>query len=224
VLYSGDNVECPCCGKRFRSFLPGPDGRPGARCPSCDSLERHRLLWLYLVDVMRIREARLRMLHFAPEVALERNMTELAGLERTRSDFSSRLPSERIDITDIQFPDDTFDAIRCVHVLEHIPAEYVALAELYRVLKPGGWAIIQSAFDPQLEHTFEDPGIDTPEARARAYGQEDHVRVYGRDYGERLAEGGFKVTVDDYAASLDPTLFERYGLMVDESIYLCEKP
>ena len=173
---------------------------------------------------MRIREARLRMLHFAPEVALERNMKGLAGLERTRSDFSSPLPAERIDITDIPFGDDTFDAILCLHVLEHIPAEDVALAELYRVLKPGGWAIIQSAFDPELEHTYEDPSIDTAEARARAYGQEDHVRVYGRDYGERLAKGGFKVTVDDYAASLGPALVERYGLMAGENIYLCEKP
>lgn len=223
MLYSGDNVECPCCGGHFRSFLPGRDGRPGARCPSCDSLERHRLLWLYLVDVMNIREARLSMLHFAPEAALERNMKGLAGLQRTRSDFSSRLPSERIDITDIQFPDNTFDAILCLHVLEHIPAEDVALAELYRVLKPGGWAIIQSAFDPELEHTYEDPGIDTAEGRARDYGQEDHVRVYGRDYGEQLAKGGFKVTVDDYAASLGPALVERYGLMAGENIYLCEK-
>ena len=224
ALYAGDNVECPCCGATFRAFLPGPNGRPGARCPGCDSLERHRLLWLYLVDVMHIRSARLKMLHFAPEAALEKNMCGLPGLERIRSDFDSPVPAERIDITDIPYPDGSFDAILCIHVLEHIPAEDVALSELLRVLKPGGWAIVQSALDPSLELTLEDPTIDTAEARARAYGQEDHVRLYGRDYPGRLSSGGFKVTVDDYAASLVPSMAARYGLMKDETICLCEKP
>lgn len=130
---------------------------------------------------------------------------------------------EHMDVTDIQYPADSFDAVICNHVLEHVTDDRKAMREILRVLRPGGWALLQVPLDDSRAATFEDPSITAPRDRARIFGQFDHLRVYGRDYRQRLAEQGFDVTVNEFAKELPATMLERFGLDADETIYLCWK-
>jgi SAM-dependent methyltransferase len=130
----------------------------------------------------------------------------------------------RMDITRISLTDNQFDCVICYHVLEHIPDDQKAMRELFRVLKPGGWAILQSPIDFNHDKTFEDPSIVSPDERERFFGQNDHVRIYGRDYKDRLEKAGFVVKVDDYVQQLGDSAIKKYGLMRDEKIHFCSKP
>jgi SAM-dependent methyltransferase len=127
----------------------------------------------------------------------------------------------KMDITDIQYPDDTFDVIYCSHVLEHVQDDRKAIGEFYRVLKPGGWAILQVPIT--ADTTFEDPKIINPKERERLFGQYDHARRYGPDYKDRLMEPGFSVTVDGSVRGLDNQAIRRFGLMRNEDVYFCQK-
>lgn len=216
--------ECPLCGDRPESFLPfGAKPRPNARCPKCGSLERHRLLWLYFREKTNLFKDHLKMLHVAPERQLAQLLKNLSNLEYLSADLESPHAMVKMDITNIQYPDHSFDVIVASHVFEHIPDDGKAMRELYRVLKPGGWAILQVPI--WGEKTFEDPSITTPEARKREFGQHDHVRRYGWDgkYRERLENSGFLVKVDPFAKTLGPDKVKQYGLQVHEDIYYCEK-
>jgi ubiquinone/menaquinone biosynthesis C-methylase UbiE len=124
---------------------------------------------------------------------------------------------------DIPCKDNSFDVVLCNHVLEHVPDDRRAMRELQRVLRPGGWAILQTPVDPQRAETFEDPAIVSPRDRERAFGQHNHLRIYGRDYKERLENAGFRVQVDKYASELEAKLVEKYGLS-NEEVYVCTKP
>jgi SAM-dependent methyltransferase len=128
-----------------------------------------------------------------------------------------------MDITDIPLDDGSFDMIVCSHVLEHVPDDRKAMRELFRVLRPGGWAVLQSPLDPARPHTYEDWSITAPQERQRAFGQHDHVRIYGRDYGDRLEEAGFRVERVNHLARLGPAAAVRYGLPAQEDIYVCHK-
>jgi ubiquinone/menaquinone biosynthesis C-methylase UbiE len=127
-------------------------------------------------------------------------------------------------LTAIQYPDNSFDAIYCSHVLEHIPDDRAAMRELFRVLKPGGWAILQVPLDSTRETTYEDPSITSFEARERAYWQADHVRLYGRDYTAKLESTGFRVRVDWFVKTFTEGQIHRFGLDKSEGIHWCEKP
>ena len=144
-------------------------------------------------------------------------------LSYVTADLSSSLANIRMDITDIPYKDESFDVVLCNHVLEHVVEDQKAMRELFRVLTQGGWAILNSPTDPRRAKTFEDPNITSPQDRERAFGQEDHVRIYGGDYKERLKKAGFKVTVDNYVKDLDIDIVKKYGLK-DEDIYFCAKP
>ena len=126
-----------------------------------------------------------------------------------------------MDISDIQYPDNTFDVVYCSHVLEHVPDDRRALREFWRVLKIGGWAILQVPITSDV--TFEDPTVTSPEERERLFGQHDHVRRYGPDYRNRLVDVGFSVTVDSFVRELDERTVSRYGLMRSEDVYFCRK-
>jgi SAM-dependent methyltransferase len=193
-------------------------------CPSCGSLERHRLLWLYLKERTGLLRDRLTVLHVAPEECLQRGLRKLRGLDYLSVDLSSSQAMERMDIAEIQKPSDSFDFILCNHVLEHVPDDRRALLELWRVLRPGGLAILQSPIDAARAVTLEDPHVTTAADRLRLYGQEDHVRIYGLDYRRRLEDAGFEVRQDSYVRELAPELVARYQLPHDEDIYLCRKP
>lgn len=130
----------------------------------------------------------------------------------------------RMDITDIATPDNQFDCIICYHVLEHVPDDVKAMRELLRVLRPGGWAILQSAVRQNLDKTYEDPNIVSPEERRQVFGHRDHVRIYGRDYKDRLERAGFTVRLDNYVKELEDDKIKEFDLPENEIVYFCAKP
>lgn len=226
-LYIGNKFVCPCCGWHFRQFLThGVKPRKNAKCARCDSMERHRLLWLYLKNKTNLFSVNLKVLHFAPEYIFQKILRSMSNLDYISADLDSPLAMVKVDIINILYDDNSFDVILCTHVLEHVIDDREAMKELFRVLKPGGWAILQV---PILrEKTFEDPTITTPEERLKYFGQEDHFRIYGLDYKQRLEKAGFSVKVDSYLTELSEDIVNRYSLMPEgvfkENIYFCSKP
>ena len=221
----GDRFTDPIDGKSFSKFLPYgyEDQRENVLSPSTLSLERHRLLWLYLKEKTDFFTAPHKLLHFAPEQAFYRRFRNQKNLDYTTTDLNSPLADVKADICNLPFEADSFDFILCNHVLEHIPDDTKAMQELYRILKPGGTAILQIPQDLNRQQTFEDDGITDPKERAKIFGQYDHVRVYGRDYFEKLRRIGFKVEEVDYTKNLPPELIEKYRLAQGELIPVCRK-
>jgi SAM-dependent methyltransferase len=181
-------------------------------------------VWLYLKDKTNFFSATLSVLHFAPEPVFARALTSLSNLQYVSGDLNSPLAALKLDITHLPFNTDSFDVILCSHVLEHVYDDVAAMKELYRVLKPGGWAIVQVPIDATLEKTFQDSAIVSPDERQAAYGQYDHVRLYGRDYKDRLERAGFSVHVDNFVRTLSADEVERYGLMSTEDVFFLKKP
>jgi hypothetical protein len=225
VPYLGNQVTCPCCGGHFRHFLPHAYeviARLNALCPRCHCAERHRLLWLYLHNRTNFFRDNLKVLHFAPEYIFERKIRKCSNLDYITADLLSPDVMVHMDITDIPYTDNTFDVILCSHVLVYVQDDRKAMCELYRVLKPGGWAILLVPIDLELATTIEDPSAIDPLERLRRFGQRDHVRIYGRDYLTRLEQAGFTVRQDPYVQELPPSLIERYSLL-DVPIFFCTK-
>lgn len=219
----GNAFHCPCCGGFFPGFIAGgPVLRPKACCPRCGSLERHRLLWLYLQEKTDFFTRQLSVLHVAPESIFQEQFRKVPNLDYISADIASPLAMVKMDITDIQFPNNTFDVILCSHVLEHIPDDRLAIRELYRVLKPGGWAILQVPIDTKRESTYEDPAITSAEDRKKYFGQDDHVRWYGNDYSQRLREGGFEIEEDNFSRQIDANSIEQFGL-IHETVFIGKK-
>lgn len=216
----GNKYIDPIDGKSFRSFLPyGYDTqRNNVLSPSTLSLERHRLLWLYLKHETDFFSANKKVLHFAPEQAFFMRFKKMKNLDYTTTDLNSPLADVKADICNLPFKDNSYDIILCNHVLEHIPNDTKAMLELYRVLKPKGMAILQIPQDLSREKTFEDDSITDRKERAKIFGQYDHVRVYGRDYFDKLRSIGFKVDEVDYTSTLTKQEVEKYCLAKDEII------
>ena len=222
----GNTFTDPIDGKSFRSFLPYGYGkqRPNVLSPSTLSLERHRLLWLYLKNETDFfsrdiqASTALRVLHFAPEQCFLKRFRKLTNLDYTTTDLVSPIADVKADICDLPFADNCYDVILCNHVLEHIPDDTKAIQELYRVMKPGGYGIFQIPQDLNRETTFEDDTITDKAERAKIFGQYDHVRVYGRDYFEKLRSIGFKVEEIDYTVQLNETDIDKYRLAKGEII------
>jgi SAM-dependent methyltransferase len=230
VRYRGDQVECPCCDSTFSRFLPHR-GRSQAKCPGCGALERHRLLSLFLERETDLYERPGTMLHIAPEYALRRRLARTSGLLYITGDINPALADFELDVMDLPFDAACFDYLICNHVLEHVEDDRRALAEIYRVLRPGGWAILMSPVDRRRAETLEDPAIVTPWERERVFGQSDHLRRYGRDYRDRLHEAGFAVRAENYLEQFDARAIRRLGLrreqddqFGEEEIFLCVKP
>lgn len=221
----GHNHLDPIDEKRFKSFLPYgyENPRENVLSPSTLSLERHRLLWLYLKNETDFFEAPLKVLHFAPEQAFYKRFRKLKNLDYTTTDLNSPLADVKADICNLPFEDDSFDVIFCNHVLEHIPNDTKAMQELYRILKPKGWGIFQIPQDLNRTHTFEDDSITDKKERAKIFGQYDHVRIYGRDYFDKLRSVGFEVKEVDYTAALSSDEIEKYRLAKGELIPLVNK-
>lgn len=225
VPYVGKQVCCPICGGHFRRFIPfgvGKKIRENAICPRCYAVERHRLLWLYLRDRTNLFQDRLKILHFAPEFGFQQRLRTCANLDYTSADLDMPDAMVKSDITALPFANNTFDVILCSHVLQYIPDDRKAMSELYRVLKPGGWAILFASVDVDRAITFEDPTVADPQERLHLSKHTDPVRIYGRDYVTRLEQAGFSVRQDDYAHEIDPSLFSRYALCADP-IFYCTK-
>ncbi|TRW99978.1 class I SAM-dependent methyltransferase [Flavobacterium gawalongense] len=248
VALKGTQFTDPIDGKSFKMFLPYGYGtqRNNVLSPSTLSLERHRLLWLYLNEEtdffqselvsdssvtntkrIKLRDAEtnsaLKVLHFAPEQAFYKLFRNQKNLDYTTTDLFSPLADVKADICDLPFEDNQYDVILCNHVLEHIPDDTKAMQELYRVLKPGGMAILQIPQDLSRATTFADDTITDQKERAKIFGQYDHVRIYGRDYFDKLRSIGFKVVEEDYTNKIAPELVEKYCLAKGEIIPVCFK-
>lgn len=223
--YRGNNYEDPIDGKTYRSFLPYgyENPRENVLAPGTLSLERHRLLWLYLKNETSFFTENLKVLHFAPEQAFYKRFRNLKNLDYTTTDLNSPLADVKADICNLPFDDNSFDFILCNHVLEHIPDDKKAMQELFRILKPGGTGIFQIPQDLFRETTFEDNSITDPKQRAKIFGQYDHVRVYGRDYFDKLRSIGFTVEEVNYTKSLSNEQIERFRLSKGELIPVVKK-
>ena len=225
IALKGNKYQDPIDGSGFRKFLPYgyENQRENVLSPSTLSLERHRLLWLYLKNETGLFKDNLKVLHFAPEQAFYKRFRNLPNLDYTTTDLNSPLADVKADICDLPFKENTYDFILCNHVLEHIPDDTKAMQEIHRILKPGGTAILQIPQDLKRKTTFEDNTITSRKERARIFGQYDHVRVYGRDFFDKLRSIGFKVDEVNYASKLGPAEIDKYRIAKGEIIPVCTK-
>lgn len=228
LLYLGRGRECPVCGCRRRKFLPYGYvvSRENALCPRCLSLERHRLLWLWMQRETDIADGRSSLLHIAPEVSLIRKFSSIyrhCPERYVTADLESPLAKLHFDVREIPLADESFDIVICNHIMEHIDDDRKAMREVLRVMKRGGWGIILSPTDYSRAETFEDDSITDPAERTRIFGQYDHRRIYGRDYADRLRSVGFEVEETDYAATLTEAERTLYALSSDR-IYRVRRP
>jgi SAM-dependent methyltransferase len=235
--FYGIKYHCPVCHSSVKFWKPTGYDLPVIRekqivgggyrlalCPVCDASDRVRLLHLFLKHKTNTFREKIRLVHVAPESPLENILKYQSNIDYLTTDKNPEGVMEQMDITKIEYPDQSFDAIICNHVLEHIPDDQKAMSELYRVLKPGGWAILQVPFSKISDTTFEDPNVTSPEDRERVFGQSDHVRIYGKDYSNRLKYAGFKV--EEYRWSSDKNLKNLnnwMGLNEDEVVFYCSK-
>ena len=223
VVYFGSRRYCPVCRSHVRLFKAcSLDRRPDACCPVCGCAERFRFMWLFLDHRKDMFEPQhVTLLHFAPQRIFQNRYRHMSHVEYISADLEPKRAMVQMDITDIKYPDNTFDIIHCSHVLEHVPDDMRAMLQLHRVLKHGGCAIV--AVPITAEQTFQDPSVTTPAERERIYGQYDHLRRYGPDIEQRLNKAGFDVRCvrpQDFIATEDIAKM-RIG---DESIFLCRKP
>jgi SAM-dependent methyltransferase len=224
-IYFGSRFYCNCCGKSFRKLLTkGIIQRPNAECPYCGSLERTRLLHQFLENETTLFTSKLKVLHIAPERCLYDRFKKL-DIEYYDGDLNPAFATHQVDVTAIKFPNNTFDLIICAHVLGHVPDEPKAIAELFRVLKPGGQALIMTLFNSGMATTLEDAGIATPEVRTKFYGEPDLCRLHGADFGKRLEAPGFMVEAIDYRHKLKPQILDKgqFGDGQREIIFKCTK-
>ena len=223
----GDRYTDPIDGKSYRKFLPYGYGkqRENALSPSTLSLERHRLMWLFLrdeTDFFTSKEKQ-KVLHIAPEQCFLDIFRNQNNLDYTTSDIKSPIADVKADICNLPFENNSYDIIFCNHVLEHIADDTRAMQELFRVLKPGGMGIFQIPQDLSRKKTFEDNTIVDKKERAKIFGQYDHVRIYGLDYFEKLRAIGFKVEENDYTKKIEQKEIKRFCLMKNEILPVCYK-
>ncbi len=224
LFYLGNKVECPVCNHHYRKFLPYGyvTPRDNALCPNCLSLERHRLMWIFLKEKTNFFSDKLKLLHVAPEYCFINRFEKFTNIDYITADLESPLAKVKMDVQNIPFPDNHFDLIFCNHIMEHVDDYIMALKELHRVLKPGGWGIIQSPINEKRETTYEDKTITSENEREKHFGQKDHLREFGKDYASQLEKGGFEVTPDEYIKTIAPEIIERYGLLAYEKITIEE--
>ena len=222
----GKKYTDPIDGKSYRKFLPyGYENiRENVLAPGTLSLERHRLFWLYLTQETSFFTTPQKVLHFAPEQAFLKRFRKLDNLDYTTTDLNSPIADIKADICNLPFEDNTYSFIICNHVLEHIPDDRKAMQEIYRVLAPGGTAILQVPYEARRAVTFEDDAITDPKERAKIFGQYDHVRVYGMDYFDSLRAVGFLVEAVDYTKTLSGSKINEFRLAKGELLPVCTKP
>lgn len=216
---------CPICLQTVTFVAAGEPPRPSAGCPYCASLERHRLLYLYFRQKTALFRDQLSVLHFSPEKGLGGVLAAQRNLNYKTAWYEpERAADYHLDLTNLALPDNSWDVLITYHILEHIPDDRQAMREMFRVLKPGGWAAVQSPVREQPD-TFEDPSIVSPKDREAKYGNADHVRYYGyQDFSDRLTQAGFQVTIERFGHELSDSAVREFGLDRDERIYIARKP
>ena len=225
LFLRGNKYEDPINGITYRKLLPYGrlKSRENALAPDSMSLERHRLMWLFLKERTNFFNSNLKFLHIAPEYCFIKIFKNMKNLDYTTGDLISPWADVKMDVHNIPFPENTFDVVICNHVLEHVDDSDVVMKEFYRVMKPGGWGIFQVPIDLESKTTKEDKSITDPKEREKLYWQSDHLRLFGLDYPDKLRNAGFKVTESNFINQIEKDLIIRYALPKDEIIYLCEK-
>jgi len=224
-FFKGNNFTDPIDGKSYRKFLPYGYGkqRENALSPGTLSLERHRQMWLYLQNETDFFTKNYKVLHIAPEQEFLRKFKKMKNLDYTSADLFSPIVDVKADILDLPFEDESFDVIFCNHVLEHIEDDRKAMSELYRVMKKGGWGILQVPMKNSLEKTYEDFTITDPKERQKHFGQYDHVRWYGMDYFDRLKSVGFDAEANFYSQKFSDADIKKFGLNKNEILPIVRK-
>lgn len=228
ALYRGTAVSCPVCEKSFSKFLSyGSEvaHRDNVLCPYDLTLERHRLMWLYLKNhSFFFTQENLSVLHMAPEQCFVDRFKAQKNLNYLTADLVSPIADLHFDLHQIPLENDRFDVVFCNHVMEHVADPVQCMSELFRVLKPGGWAIMQVPQDFTRESTYEDPSIISEADREQHYWQKDHVRLFGKDYPTYPERVGFQTTAFDLNAHYSREEIERFRLMKNEVLYIFKKP
>ena len=209
---------CPICGYRGVFVDVGHPGRWDARCLNCGSRERHRLLHLWITEGGGDKLEGKRILHFAPEKAFMARMRGNALYET--ADLMQAGVTHQVDIVDTKLPAETYDVVMANHVLEHIPDDRAAMRELFRLLKPGGIALLSVPLNASRQETYENPAVSGNAARWAHFSAHDHLRYYGMDFADRLAAVGF--AVETFRVSPEDEV--KYALLRDEWIYVARKP
>ncbi|WP_070137282.1 class I SAM-dependent methyltransferase [Crocinitomix algicola] len=227
VIYKGNKVECPVCEKSFSKFLAYGSkvaARDNVLCPYDLTLERHRLMWLYLKRKSNFFTAtNLKVMHIAPEQCFHKKFQQQENLDYTTGDLVSPIADLHFDLHEIPLESNQYEVIFCNHVMEHVEDDLKCMQELYRIMKPGGWGIMQVPIDSNRTETYEDATITSPQDREKHFWQYDHVRLYGTNYPKRLEEAGFEVETIDFKDELSPEEFERYRLQKTELLYIVRK-
>lgn len=228
LVYKGNKVECPVCGKSFRKFLSyGSDvaHRENVLCPYDLTLERHRAIWLYLKNKTDFfTKENLKVMHIAPEQCFHGKFKKQKNLDYTTGDLVSPIADLHFDLHDIPLEDNQYEVIFCNHVMEHVKDDLRCMQELLRIMKPGGWGIMQVPIDSSRTETYEDWSITSPEEREKHFWQKDHVRLYGLNYADRLREAGFEVDVVDLSLDYSEGEFARFRIPKSEQLYVVRKP
>lgn len=226
TLYKGNNVTCPVCERSFSKFLSyGSDlkHRENVLCPYDLTLERHRLMWLYLKNETDFFTANHKLLHIAPEQCFHKTFKKMPNINYLTGDLESPIADMHFDLHEIPLEDNRFDIVFCNHVLEHVEDANQCMRELFRVMKPGGWGIFQVPQDMSREETYEDPTITSPEEREKHFWQKDHVRLFAKDYPEWLKRAGFDVIEYHPKEKFSKEQIEQYRLMENEVLYIARK-
>jgi len=240
LLFSlGSRIECPFCGWRFRRLrsqgfaypaliqnrVVGAIPRPNVVCPRCLSHDRERLLYLFIKNQTRLLAEGGRLLHVAPEQRMRQVLLQSGRVRYCSTDLCEPGVMVSADLLTLPFRAGCFDAVLCNHVLEHVDDDRQAMREVHRVLRPGGWAILQVPIALALKQTIEDPRVKDESERIRLFGQRDHVRLYAaHDYLERLRHAGFDVSAVPYPKLLGPEVVARHALEAEETVFWCCKP
>ncbi|HET9034257.1 MAG TPA: methyltransferase domain-containing protein [Dokdonella sp.] len=195
-------------------------------CPRCGAHDRERHLFMYLEETGLLANlAGKSVLHFAPEKRLGQHISAATPARYVPCDLYPGSPDvQRVDMLDMPFDEGTFDLVIANHVLEHVDDDLKALSEIRRVLKPGGHAILQTPYSAKLHHTWQDPGIDTDAARSQAYGQADHVRLFGRDIFVRFTSTGLVSCVRQHDEVLPGVDAIKLGVNPKEPLFLFRRP
>ncbi|MDO5616182.1 MAG: methyltransferase domain-containing protein [Cruoricaptor ignavus] len=223
--FQGKQFTDPINGKSYRKFLPYGYGkqRANALSPGTLSLERHRQMWLFLQNETDFFTKNYRVLHIAPEQEFFRRFRKMKNIDYVSADLFSPIVDVKADVRDLPFEDNSFDVVFCNHVLEHIEDDATAMNEIFRVMKRGGWGILQVPMKNSLLETYEDFTITNPKERQKHFGQYDHVRWYGLDYFQRLEKAGFRVDANQYSQQFSDEDITKYGLNKNEYLPIVYK-
>lgn len=223
-LYLGNNVKCPICEKHYKKFMPyGNQGLKNRMCPNCLSLERHRLIWLYLKNHSDFFTKEYNFLHFAPEQPFFKRFKNKKNLHYTTADLFSPIAELKLDIMDTKLPNNTYDIVFANHVLEHVDNDIEAMKEIFRILRINGWAILQVPININSTTTDEDASVIDAKEREKRFGQYDHLRFHGLDYPERLKSAGFYVENFSVKENFSEEEINIMRLDLNEIIYIAKK-